>query len=284
MAALPTGSSYKKSRYAMFESRVKLILIFPAFIIIPLLLFRCSTSKFTEDAFIQQDITGAVNNYNSESWETRLASLQRVSKYSNTVYAKNTLLLVMLALDDTHSEVRIEALKILKSMKAQAAMEKIGKIALEDGNTNVRYYAFSALEEYGDRQNEDIFINGFDDRDWLVREAALKGLMNIDDPDIQKKYLDVILNAINDENISIKITAISNIKVKDPAIYEELADIINNRESRLSILKAALEKIKGYKLDSSTRKRIIELLTHRNKNIRILSLQVLKHEESGTDI
>ncbi|HNX23499.1 MAG TPA: HEAT repeat domain-containing protein [Spirochaetota bacterium] len=250
-----------------------------------LILVRCSTgNQFTEDAEIQKNITSAVNNYNSDNWETRLESVKSISKYSNTVYAKNTLLLVLKALDDSHSEVRIEVLKILKKMKAPAAEERIGSIALADENSNVRFFAFSALEEYGNIVNEDIFINGLDDADWLVKEAALKGLMKINDPEIQIKYIDIILNAINDRNISIKLTAISNLKIKDPLIYEELARIINDKESGLSVLKAALEQIKGYKLDSITKKRIIELLTHRDKKVRILSLQALKQEELNLNL
>jgi HEAT repeat protein len=225
-----------------------------------------------------------VNSYNSEDWETRLNSIKSISKYSNTVYAKNSLLLVLKATDDTHSEVRIEALKILKKSKAPAAEEKIGQIALSDENSNVRFFAFSALEVYGNIKNENIFFRGLDDSDWLVKEASLKGLMKIDDPGIQYKYLDTILKAIHDSNISIKLTAISNITIKDQLIYNELAEIINNKESGLSILKAALHKIAGYKLDKKTKKRVIELLTHRDKSIRLLSLQVLKQEELNPDL
>ncbi len=246
---------------------------------------QCSSDgQFIDDTAIQKDITEAVNNYNSDNWEVRLESVKRISKYSTTVYAKNSLLLLIKALDDSHSIVRIEALMILKEMEAPAAEEKIGNIAIYDGSSNVRSAAFSALEEYGNADNQDIFIHGIDDPDWLVKEAALKGLMNIKDPQIQLKYLDVILNAMSDKNISIKITAISNLNIKDPRIYDELSKIINNKESGLSILKAALDKIKGYKLDAKTKTRIIELLTHRDKNVRILSLQALKQEELNIDL
>lgn len=268
----------------MPQVKSKLILIHFLMISSVLLLVSCSNNQFIEDMTAQQEITAAVNSYNSENWEVRLDSVKSISKYTDSIYAKNSLLLLMKALDDSHAKIRIEALKTLKVMKASAAEEKIGSIALNDVNSNVRFFAFSALEEYGSIQNEDIFINGIDDTDWLIKEAALKGLMKIKDPEIQIKYLNIIISAINDKNISIKLAAITNLNIKDPLIYEKLAEIINNKESGLSVLKAALEKMKGYKLDSKTKGRIIELLTHRDKNVRILSLQALKQDGLNIDL
>jgi len=157
-------------------------------------------------------------------------------------------------------------------------------MALTDESSNVKVFALSALETYGNIENENIFIEGLDDTDWLIKEASLKGLMKITDHGIQIKYLDVIIDAINDKNLSIKLAAVSNITIKDQKIYDELAKIINNKESGLTLLKAALQKIKGYQLDNRTRKRIIELLTYRDKNVRLLSLQALKNEEPDPDL
>ncbi len=256
---------------------IKIILII---IINILLLISCSsTDRFKNDVEIQDNIKTAVNNYNSDNWEIRLRSIKNISKYSDSIYAKNSILLVIKALDDSHSTVRIEALKILRPIKAPAAKEKIRSIALTDINSNVQYYAYSALGEYRNISNEVTFIKGLESRDWLVKEAALKGLMEINDPEIQIKYIDIILNAIKDKNVSIKLACISNLTIKDPLIYSELSKIINNKKSSLYLLKAALEQIKGYKIDDKTKNRLITLLTHRDKEIRILSLQALKLEE-----
>ncbi len=246
---------------------------------------KCSSkTQFNDDAVIQEDITNAVNNYSSENWEIRLNSIKRMSRYTGTAYAKNSLMLVIKAMDDSHSKVRIESLIILQNLRISAVEEKIKNIALSDENANVRHFAFIALGEYNNIDNEKTFLEGLNDKDWFVKEAALEGLMKINDPEIQIKHLDIIIKSINDKNISLKLTAISNISIKDQLIYEELAKIINNKESGLSILKAALQKIKGYKLDNTTKKRIIELLTHRDKNIRLLSLQVLKQEELNLNL
>jgi HEAT repeat protein len=257
--------------------RIKIIILI---ILKVVLLFSCSsTSRLSDDEIIQNNIKRDVNNYNSPNWETRLRSIKSVSKYSESIYAKNSTLLVIKALDDSHSAVRIEALKILRKIKAPAAEEKIRTIALGDINSNARYYAFSALGEYRNIKNESFFLKGLENRDWLIREAALIGLMGINDPEIQIRYIDIILNAMKDKNVSIKLACISNLAIKDPLIYSELSKIINNKNSSLYLLKAALKQIKGYKIDDKTKNRVISLLTHRDKKIRILSLQVLKMEE-----
>ena len=247
-------------------------------------LFACLGSRqFTEDAKIQKEIKTAVDNYNSDSWVIRLSAIESISKYSDTVYAKNSILLLIMALDDPYSEIRIEALKSLKKIKAAAAEEKIGQLALTDENFNVRYFAYMALGEYTNKANEDIFLQGIKSNDWLVKEAALRGLMRINDPGIQIKHIDIIIDGIKNKNTAIKLTAIQNLTIKSALIYDELANIINDNASGLTILRAALGEIKGYKFDIKTRMRIIDLLTHGDKDIRILSLQALRYEKLNLD-
>jgi HEAT repeat protein len=243
----------------------------------------CSSSQFAEDAKIQKEIITAVDNYNSENWEIRLLAIKSISKYSDTVYAKNSLLLLIKALDDPYSEIRIKALKSLKKIKASAAEGKIGYLALTDENPNVRYFAYLALEEYTNIADEDIFLQGLNNDDWLVKEAALRGLMRIDDQAIQIRHINIIINCIKNKNTAIRLTAIQYLTIKSTLIYDELADIINDKTSGLSVLKAALSEIKGYKFDIKTKMRIIELLTHRDKNIRLLSLQALRYEKLNLD-
>jgi len=269
----------------MIHSIIKLFYILSILFIFIMPQLKCSSkTQFNDDAVIQEDITNAINNYSSEDWEIRLNSIKRMSRYTGTAYAKNSLMLVIKAMDDSHSKVRIESLKILQKLRLSAAEEKIKNIALSDENANVRFFSFSALEEYGNIKYERLFIKGLEDKDWLVQEAALKCLMKINDPGIQKKHLAIILNAMKNKNVSIKLTAILNISIEDPLIYNEFARIINNKDSGLFILKAVLQKIKGYKLDIKTKKRIIELLTHRDKNVRLLSLQALKQDELNIEL
>ena len=75
----------------------QIILLF--FILTPHLFTCSSSSRLTEDA-AQKDITLAVNNYNSENWEIRLESIKNISRYSDTIYAKNSMLLLLKAIED----------------------------------------------------------------------------------------------------------------------------------------------------------------------------------------
>ena len=250
-------------------------------IIISQFLACIGSSQFAEDAKIQKEIINAVDHYNDENWEIRLFAIKNISKYSETTYAKNSLLLLIKALDDPYSEIRIEALKSLKKIKAAAAESKIGELAMTDENNNVRCFAYLALEEYTNIENEDIFLLGLNSDDWLVKEAALRGLMRINDYAIQTKHIDIIIDCIKNSNTSIRLTAIQFLTIKSTLIYDELADIVNDKKSGLTLLKAALGEIKGYKFDIKTKMRIIDLLTHRDKTIRLLSLQALQYEKSN---
>lgn len=109
----------------MSQKQRILILTGSAVLLLMLILSSCgSKGQITNDAKIQNDITIAVNDYNSDNWEIRLNAIKKISRYSNTVYAKNSFLLIFKALNDSHSEVRIEALKVLTNIKAPAAEKK----------------------------------------------------------------------------------------------------------------------------------------------------------------
>jgi hypothetical protein len=48
--------------------------------------------------------------------------------------------------------------------------------------------------------------------------------------------------------------------------------------NRYTLLKALLKALEGYRLDSTTRKKISSLLVHPNLEIRLLSYNVLKKD------
>ncbi|MCL1833905.1 MAG: hypothetical protein FWG49_05315, partial [Leptospirales bacterium] len=91
---------------SMKHNILYLLIVLPHFL-------ACGGSLLMEDA-MQKEIITAAKNYNDENWEIRLLAIINISKYSDTIYAKNSLLLLIKALDDPYSVVRIEALKSLK--------------------------------------------------------------------------------------------------------------------------------------------------------------------------
>ncbi|HOP62343.1 MAG TPA: HEAT repeat domain-containing protein [Spirochaetota bacterium] len=253
-------------------------------LLVTLLLFTalsCSLKKeiIPDDPVAKYTIRESINNYSSDDWEIRLNAIQRASKYGNSIYAKNVILLMLLAADDYHPLVRIEALRCLKIIKAESALDKIREIAMDDSDRNVRRAAISALQDYALEANAGIFISGIESNDWLIREESYIGLIKIDPDDIQKKFLNLLINGIKDRNISVQIAILNNITIKDPLLYHEISGLINNRDTKASLLRGALVAVKGYTFDEKTRSRLFELLTHRNRDIRVLSLQALKREK-----
>ena len=124
----------------MSQKKITLLSNYILILFLILFLSKCGNNNLLVTDPAAQEITIAFNNYYSEDWETRLNSIKVAAKYSNTVHAKNSLLLLLKAINDSHSEIKIEALKILKKMKAPAVEDKIGVLALSDANPNVRVF------------------------------------------------------------------------------------------------------------------------------------------------
>jgi len=232
-----------------------------------------------DDEAAKKSISSSINDYSSGDWEVRLEAVKSASKYSDTVYARYIMNLVLNAAGDYHPAVRIEAVKSLKKMRSYVSLEKLRELALTDPDHNVRSSAITALHDYASADNSDIFITGIDSRDWLIREASYIGLLKIKPDDIQSNYIGKIIKGIKDPNLSVKLAVLTNLKIKDPLLYNEISGIINNTRSGISLLKGALVAINGYTFDEKTRGRLLKFLTHRNKDIRLLSLQALKREK-----
>ena len=253
----------------------------PCLFILALLLYlSCSSEALTgEDPEAREAIKRSVKLYSSHNWEIRKMAINRVSVYSGTVYSRNVVLLLLKATDDTHALVRVEALKALTRIKTESAHSRIREMALNDRKTIVRWTAYQALEVYKSAEDESAFITGYGDSEWLIREAAIRGLLKIDDETVQSRNRNIIIAAVKDSNISVRINALNHLRYRDPDIYREIAAIINNKKTGITLLKAALTAVSGYRLDKITRGRLVRLLTHSNKEVRILALRALKKDE-----
>lgn len=254
------------------------------------LLFICTASltisscSFTnvlqqENEAAKTSISSSITDYSSEDWETRLAAVKRASNFSDTIYARNVLNLMLQAASDYHPAVQIEAIKSLKKMKSYSSLEKLRELSMTDADHNVRRASITALHDYASNDNIDIFLTGIESRDWLIREASYVGLLKIKPDDIQKNYIGKIIKGMKDPNLSVKLAVLTNLKIKDPLLYNEISGIINKKRTGTSLLKGALVAVNGYTFDDKTRVRLLGLLTHRNRDVRILSLQALKREK-----
>lgn len=260
-------------------SSIKIKSFFLSMLLITLISCSMKNRTLPGDEETRRLIRNTIHNYSSDDWEERLNAVKSSSKYSGSFYSKDILLLMLLAADDYHPLVQIEAIKNLRQMRSNAALEKLRELSLSNSNLNVIRASITALSDYSLPENADIFIEGIEDSDWLIREASYLGLLKIVPDEVQRQYVGTILKGINDKNLSVKIAVLNNVKIKDPLLYSSISGLIRNRKTGISLLKGALVAIKGYTFDDETRKRLLDLLTHRNKEIRILSLQALKREK-----
>lgn len=240
----------------------------------------CSTkTPATENTEARDAITRSVKLYSSGNWEIRRMAISRVVAYSGTAYSRNVILLLLKATDDPYPLVRVEALHALARIKTESAHDRIREMALYDSEAVVRWSAYKALEIYRSADDEPVFIKGYSDSDWLIREAAIRGLLVIENDDVQARNIGLIISAVNDSNVSVRIAALNNLKFRHDLLYSEIISLINNKTTGISLLKAALTAVSGYRLDEKTRNRLVKLLTHGNSEIRVLSLRALKKDE-----
>lgn len=247
---------------------------------LPLLHLSCgkSVADYSKDNIIKNKITESVHLYSSDNWEDREEAVITLYKYKNSVFSGNILLFFLKASEDRHSSVRITAIKGLHQMTDPAALARLRIMAMEDRKINVRWHALEALADYRIKDNEKFFTENFKSEDWIIREAAIIGLLKINDPESQIKNISIIKDGINDPVISVRLATLHNLELKHDLFYPDIAKIINDKQSSHSILKAALYAIKGYRLDYNTRDRLISLLTHYNREIRVFAFRALKEE------
>jgi HEAT repeat protein len=237
-----------------------------------------SIKPFSDAEKIKSEITAAVHQYSSDNWEERERAVVRMHRYGDSAFAANVTLFFIKATEDRQPLVRIKAVQGLRIKKDPAALARLRVMAREEPRSNVRWHTLLALGDYGLAENEPFFIEGFKSRDWIIREASVIGILSIIDMETQKRNIPLIKNAINDNILSVRLAALNHLKFKDELLYTEIAGIINNRKSSRSLLKAALGAIKGYRLDLKTRERLISLLTHYDRDIRVSAFRVLREE------
>lgn len=227
---------------------------------------------------IKNKINASVSLYSSNNWEDREKAVIDLYYYKNSIYSRDILQFFLKASEDRHSAVRIKAVNGLHLMPDPAALERLRVMAREDPKTNVKWHAIQALADYRIKENEELFVASFKSSDWLIREAAIIGLLKINNPESQTKNILLIKNGLNDPVISVRLATLENLELKSELFYPDITKIINDQQSSHSILKAALSAIKGYRLDYTTRDKLITLLTHYESEIRIKAFRALKEE------
>ncbi len=212
------------------------------------------------------------NGYKSDNWKTRLEAVRAVAAIKGE-RAEN---LIIKALDDPHNAVKIEALQILFKRPIKRARIQVRNLALHNMNDNVRWNALRTLSRYRDPRDASIYIYNFADEDWLIREAAIIGLLSIDDYSTQYIHIGIIIKALDDPSISVKFAVLSHLTIRDQTLYDKLIQMLSMENNPPSLLVATLKALEVYKIEEKDKGKIIELLTHNSSAVRIAALKTLK--------
>lgn len=223
----------------------------------------------------RQKTREAAVRYESASWQVRRAAVRDLAGFKGREAEE----LLLRALDDGHTLVRIEALRSLDGTASGRARRRIRALAEYEPNGNVRWQAIRILGGFRDARDSVVFAKGLSSDDWLIREESVKGLLSIEDFAIRYVSIPYILQALEDPNSNVKLAAIEHLSVRDERIYQALASMLDeDSPTRHTLLKALLKALVGYRLDGLTLKRVTALLVHQNAEIRVLALRLLKRD------
>ena len=243
-------------------------------LVMGLLLLQCGGPVIVDRDTSNRD--KVINRLHSESWMERKQAAEELGAYPGS---ESTGALVE-ALDDRHGAVIIEALQSLAPRTSRKALPSIRKLARDHRSPNVRWYAIKALAEYEDALNAPIFLEGLESDDWLIRESSITGLLRIEDYSTRYVCLPAIVDMLQDPSTSVQVATMQHLSLVDDRIYEILVKKISG-ESKHSpaVMLAALEALMDYRLDVGTRERVVELLGHQNRKIRVMALRLLKRNK-----
>ena len=232
----------------------------------------------------RQNVRSAAIRYATGNWVERRDAVKEIARYYGP--EKNELIIgtLLVAIKDQADLVRIEALKALAKVKLDSTFAEIHKIATDDSDSNVRWYAIRALRSFNNPAAADAYIRGLESDDWLIREESARGMVAMDAETIKSRLVPYIIRAINDPHLNVSTAALRGIKINDDRLYQAIVDKFKTcTDNNYSLLNASLRALRGYRLDANTRGKVINLLVHPNMNIRVLALRVLKKEKSLTD-
>lgn len=219
--------------------------------------------------------------YRSPRWDVRLKGIEESATCLHSYEHGRTVALLYRATHDSHPLVQINALKYLSSIRNKNIRDRVAAMAASADDEKVRMQAIETLGMYRSEVYADIFERAYGTgSSWLEREYAIKGLLMIQNKDVVRSKSSVINRALQDENISVRIAALDHLDVHDAVFYSAVTGNMLKAEedSQISLLKSSLRAMEGFLLKEEERKKIVSLLTHSNKDVRVLALRVLKRD------
>lgn len=226
---------------------------------------------------IEAHVRSDAQLYQSDVWTVRLGAVEDVSLYRSGSAEK----VLVTATEDSHERIRVQALKGLGSFQTEDAFRAVLSKAANEKDGNVRWIALQVLSSYRRADASPVLAEACNDQDWLIRETAISGILDIDDAVIKQRSLELALAALNDPVENVRIAAMAHLTVTDRKVYELLARQIagGSYYRRTSYLKVLLPALGQYKLDKEIRAAVLLYLTHPVPEIRVLALHVIKNSD-----
>ena len=247
--------------------------------------FHLSCSHNTADEAKMQEylrtISIAEKQYQSAYWIDRRNAVNLASKYPYSRTEK----FLQKASSDPYNKVRIEAVRSLALFNTPSTISVLSEIAQMKNDYVIRLEALNVLAEFKSPACADIFIFSYDDANWMIREAAVKGLFSIDHTKIgriQNEYFPLV---ISDDSLSVRISALNSLSYRDVNDYPLIRAEVLKKDNlqKYTYLCALLSALEGFMIDAELAVRIKELLVSLNAEVRVRSLKVLKKSAEISD-
>jgi HEAT repeat protein len=185
------------------------------------------------------------------------------------------------ATEDAHPMIKIDAIETLKGLSADSSVSgRLMELSLKEADPNVRWTAIRILAESPPDQALPVFVDNFESDDWIIREASITGILRINNESLRDQVTPLVVRALQDRASGVRIAALNNLSFRDESFYRLIRRHFHEKpRPQVRILCAALKAIRGYDIDKDTREKIIALLSHPDKNVRLLALRTLKKQK-----
>ncbi|HOW81393.1 MAG TPA: HEAT repeat domain-containing protein, partial [Spirochaetota bacterium] len=126
---------------------------------------------------------------------------------------------------DIYASVRIESLKAIAILRYEPAFDRVGEMALNDQDDNVRWQAVETLSLYRSEKSIDILTRTLRSDDWVIREASIRGMLMLDESVQRGRLIPYISEAILDPNDNVSRAALAGAAIRDQQLYKTTADV-----------------------------------------------------------
>jgi len=215
--------------------------------------------------------------FQSRNWTDRLRAVETLTgKGADIVHFFSD------AARDPHERVRIGAIRGLSSIHDSVSFRRILEIAQNEKEPNARWEAYRCLSLFRRLEAAPVFMSAANDPDWLMRETALAGLLDIDDEKTKMESLSLAVDSLSDPNENVRAAVLLHLTLTDLRVYAYISKQLSGgayyrKPGYLKILLTALAK---YKLDKDMRNAVLEYFTHPDPQVRVLALQVIKNSDA----